>query len=114
MSGLSAKTYSCGGEGALFRGGDASLAISPLGAFEKNLSIPFFSMGGSSGSDSEGGGGEREEREDKSEASSLAIVAAWGTLNALVLIVNSRACSGKARSGGSCCCWREEKADGSW
>ena len=79
MSALSAKTYSWGGDGSLFRGGDSSFdapVISPLGAFEKNLSIPFFCSMGSSGSESDGGGGERDEREDKSEASSLAIFAA--------------------------------------
>lgn len=44
-SGLSARTYSCGGEGSLFgRGGEAStLAWGALrGALEKNFRIPSF------------------------------------------------------------------------
>jgi hypothetical protein len=45
MSGLSASTYSWGGEGSRFgRGGDASTAGASvgLGTLEKNLRIPFF------------------------------------------------------------------------
>lgn len=45
MSGLSASTYSCGGDGSrLGRGGDASTfgAFDGGGAFEKNFKIPFF------------------------------------------------------------------------
>lgn len=65
ISGLSAKTYSCGGDGSLFgRGGDASTlrAADGFGAFEKNLRIPSFSVGGSLSS-SDG-------TEDRSEESS--------------------------------------------
>lgn len=102
MSGLSAKTYSCGGEGSLFRGGEASFSagMSPLRVFEKNFSMPFFSCGSSdSMSDSDGGGGERDEREDKSERSSLAIFVACRTMKVSALIVGSRVLAAGRRAG---------------
>lgn len=116
MSGLSANTYSWGGDGSRFRGGgDGSFgAMSSLGTLEKNLSIPFISPG-SSDSDSEGGGGERDEREDKSEASSLAILVAGGGTNAPVLILFSRVLAGEGAFGGApAVVEREEMAEGSW
>lgn len=57
MSGLSARTYSCGGEGSRFgRGGDSGAfgAADGAGAFEKNLRIPFFLVNLRSVSMSEG------------------------------------------------------------
>lgn len=80
MSGLSAKVYSCGGEGDLLRGGgDGSLtfcvAFWPLGALLKNFRMPFF-LGWSSGSESTSEGtGERDDNEDRSEESSAIFAA---------------------------------------
>jgi hypothetical protein len=76
ISGLSSRTYSCGGEGALFgRCGDASIstlgAACGLGTFEKNLRIPSFLV--NSISSSEG----TDDRSDRSEESSDMMVVVW-------------------------------------
>lgn len=63
MSGLSARTNSCGGEGArCFLGGDSILGAVPgCGAFEKNLRIPSFFFNCRSVSTSEGTSDRSEE-----------------------------------------------------
>lgn len=79
-SGLSARTYSCGGESSLFgRGGEAStLAWGALrGALEKNLRIPSFLDNWRSVSSSDG----REERSEESSAIFTVVVMVilgWG------------------------------------
>jgi hypothetical protein len=76
MSGLSANTYSWGGDGDRFRGGgEASLGGCSL-TLEKYFWIPFLdlatgSLTGSSSSISEGAG-DSEDKEERSEESSSA------------------------------------------
>jgi len=86
MSGLSAKTYSWGGEGArCFRGGDASTlgAAAGRGAFEKNLRIPSFFVNWRSVSSSEG-------TEDSSEDSSELILLVFVDGQFLVVVAFER------------------------
>ena len=76
MSGLSARTYSCGGEGDRFRGGgDGSLGGSS-DSLGKNLKIPEPVLDGvaslSSSSSSSEGAGDRDDNEESSEDSSSA------------------------------------------
>jgi hypothetical protein len=83
MSGLSANTYSWGGDGSLFaRGGDfGALGAAPgLGAFEKNLRIPSFLVNCRSLSSSEG----TEESADDSLSDILARLLRCGQLGCLV------------------------------
>lgn len=96
MSGLSASTYSCGGEGdRLGLGGEASsegclvtlvdgvaLVLSTLW---KNFRMPCFFSNCTSDSSSEGGG-DREDRDDKSEESSSAIAIIVSRLLVLCLL----------------------------
>lgn len=75
MSGLSANTYSCGGEGSRFgRGGEAStlgFADEVGGALEKNLRIPSFLVNWRSVSSSDG---TEESSEESSELMLLVVV----------------------------------------
>lgn len=65
MSGLSAKTYSCGGEGSLSGGGGDESAFLFLGlTLEKNFSIPPFFFSWRSLSSSEGTDESSEESSD--------------------------------------------------
>jgi hypothetical protein len=76
MSGLSARTYSCGGEGSRFgRGGVFSLGSRAgfLSTLWKNFRMPWRSSNWMSDSSSEGGS-ESEETEESSEESSSAIL----------------------------------------
>ena len=89
MSGLSARTYSCGGEGSrLGRGGEASgeslraMALF-LSTLWKNLRIPCFSSNWTSDSSSEGGG-ERDEIDESSEESSSAMLSVVSSSNCVV------------------------------
>lgn len=84
-SGLSARTYSCGGEGSLFgRGGEAStLAWGALrGALEKNLRIPSFLANCRFVSSSDGTSLRTEESSEESSADILVVVVVvvpgWG------------------------------------
>lgn len=77
MSGLSARTYSWGGEGSLLgRGGEVVLGSRAgfLSTLWKNFKMPLWRSNWMSDSSSEGGGGEREEIDDNSEESSSAIL----------------------------------------
>ncbi len=82
MSGLSAKTNSCGGEGSRFGlGGEGGAraafdAFFLAGAFEKNLRIPSFFFSWRSSSISEG----TEDSSDESSALMLFVVVAVGGL----------------------------------
>ena len=75
MSGLSAKTYSCGGEGSLSGGGgdeSAFLGFSVLGlTLEKNFSIPPFFLSWRSLSSSEG------TEESSEESSDIMVLMLW-------------------------------------
>jgi hypothetical protein len=76
MSGLSANTYSCAGDGDRLRGGGEGSRFgmaSPFGTLWKNFRIPFSGFNWMSDSSSDGAG-ESEEREDSSEESSSAIL----------------------------------------
>src|SRR3954471_17642445 len=76
MSGLSARTYSCGGEGSRFGLGGVFSSGSSAGFWStlwKNFRMPCRSSNWMSDSSSEGGS-ESEEIEDSSEESSSAIL----------------------------------------
>lgn len=77
MSGLSAKTYSCAGDGDRLRGGGeasfaALVAFWPLGSLLKNLRmVPFLGWGSGSGSESRSEGtGDSDDSDDRSDESS--------------------------------------------
>jgi hypothetical protein len=75
ISGLSARTYSCGGEGSRGGGGGEASTLGTfglVGTFEKNLRIPSFFLSCKSSSISEG----TDERSERSEESS-AILLLW-------------------------------------
>lgn len=80
MSGLSSKTFSCGGEGDLLRGGgEGSLTTAgffPLASLGKKFKMPpFFVSASASASDSMSEGtGDSDDSEDNSEESSSAIL----------------------------------------
>lgn len=82
MSGLSAKTYSWGGEGSLLRGGgDISFflawATSSLETRWKNFKMPFCGFNSISDS-SPDGAGDKEEMEDRSDESSAILALSAG------------------------------------
>lgn len=100
MSGLSAKTYSWGGEGSLLRvGGDISFflasAISSLETRWKNFRMPFWGFSSISDS-SPDGAGDREEIEDRSDESSAILSVAAGKLvcGRSLQVVGAAGCSG--------------------
>lgn len=75
MSGLSARTYSCGGDGDRLRGGCEGPGAGCPDSFGKNLSSPGLALGGaatvslSSSSLSEGAG-DSDDKDERSEESS--------------------------------------------
>lgn len=100
MSGLSAKTYSWGGEGSLLRGGgDISFflasATSSLETRWKNFRIPFWGFSSISDS-SPDGAGDKEEMEDRSDESSAILSVAAGKLVAVAVC--------RLQSGGAAGC----------
>lgn len=96
MSELSARTYSCGGEGDLLRGGGEGSLGGCSETLEKNFRMPDFglasseSLGGSSSTSD--GTGDSDESDERSEESSSADI-----LEIVVVVVLKLRCGGRGK-----------------